>query len=199
LQQLPGQSTPLDGVDEDLYPKLARPIVANMLPGLAEWCREAAALRQHAPSFSFSLVLSQYPLDFREAMRDCAMLQEAMTEHYRRLGELPYRTRPTGPRIADYFLRPCDVPSEFTDAIRSIMSHCPSIFSVDCMLVEPWYLEAVLARRAHWTPDMGQAEWEDLLFRWIELPEGGKKALASGYWAKRAHSFLPRAFSGRVL
>jgi hypothetical protein len=64
LQQLPGQSAPLDGVNEDLYPKLARPIVANMLPGLAEWCRKAAVLRQHAPSFSFSLVLSQYPPDF---------------------------------------------------------------------------------------------------------------------------------------
>jgi hypothetical protein len=36
LQQLLGQSTPLDGVDKDLYPKLARPVVAHMLPGLAE-------------------------------------------------------------------------------------------------------------------------------------------------------------------
>jgi hypothetical protein len=127
------------------------------------------------------------------------MLQEAMTEQYCQLGNLPYRTRPTGPRITNYFLRPCDVPSEFTDAIKSFLSRCPSIFSVDSMLVEPWDLEAVLARRAHWTPDMWQLAWKDLLFRWIELTAGGRKALASGYWAKRAHSFLPRTFSGRVI
>jgi hypothetical protein len=192
LQQLPGQSTTIDGVDEDLYPHLVRPWIATLLPGLAQWFREAAVLRRHAPDFPFSLVLSGYPPEFWKSMRQAAMLQEALTEQYRRLKTEPYQAKPHEPYI--HFARPCDVPSEFTVVMKSIMSRRSSTFRVDSDLVDSWDLEAVLAGRAHWTSDMYQSEWKDLLYKKMELPKGGSKALASGYWAKDARPLPPQSF-----
>ena len=164
-------------------------MVGEPFPAVVEWFREASTLREQSPELNFSLVLSDYAVEFSGCMVEVAMLHEARMEHHRRLGIAPCTLATSETRIMSSFTKSCQVIPRFTSVMEEIMRRGSSTFRVDVLLAEPWDLEAVLEDCSRWGPDEWESRWVALLSNRLDLPDGGRRGLARAYWVGNARPF----------
>lgn len=86
-----------------------------------------------------------------------------MTEQCRRVKAFPPRAKLVGGPSFAYFVYPCDVLPEFTQAIKEILHGSASRFSVDSVLAMPWDVKETVLQRDQWIVETWQSVWASIL------------------------------------